>query len=105
MSDEKIEPQKRTQTVFVLIKTRTGDENKIMQKLISFKESAEVHLVPGEYDILLELHFKIQLFENPVRGAFKFIMEEIGSIPEVRDTYTLVCGESLIKRTGIHEFE
>ncbi len=78
---------------FVLVKTETGRESDIADKIILAEGVREVHLVAGDYDILA-------IVEAPsIRELHKIVRDEIRRLPGVIDTVTLIGFKLASKRT------
>lgn len=63
------------------------DENGVMEKLKSMKEVKEVHVLFGEWDLLV----KLEMPEPEMVGTF--VMEKVRSIKEVKLTSTMIVAK------------
>jgi len=79
---------------FTYIKVRGGDLDRIRSLLETFTEVKELHLLTGDWDILVVLDFPPPATK---RRVLDFVTERIRGIPEVLDTSTLVPEFSVTK--------
>ncbi|MBU0471444.1 MAG: Lrp/AsnC ligand binding domain-containing protein [Nanoarchaeota archaeon] len=69
---------------YVLISLLECDEQDVLDKLLSFRQVKEAHILFGEWDIVAKLEA-----ESP-EDAGTFVMENIRSLPDVKITSTLI---------------
>ena len=91
------EEMKRSVRTFVLIKVEPKREKNVMEKLLEFDEVIEVHIIPGEMDLMAVLETKRQMVAPSSKKVVDFIMDKIENIPEVQDTETILPIFSKIK--------
>jgi len=72
---------------FTYIKVHGGDLDRIRTLLETFSEVKELHLLTGDWDMLVVLDFPPPATK---RRVLDFVTERIRGIPEVLDTSTLV---------------
>jgi len=72
-----------------------------MDRLLKYDEVAEVHLIPGQYDLLVVLEFELygrEIFVSPQEAISKFVIEKIRTLRGVLDTNTIYPTLSMTKR-------
>ncbi len=84
------EEMKRKARAFVLIEVKPGKEKRVMEKLLKFNEVREVHICPGETDIIAVLETKREILVPSSKKIGDFIIDKIGSIGEIRNTKTII---------------
>ncbi|KYK33064.1 MAG: Lrp/AsnC ligand binding domain-containing protein [Theionarchaea archaeon] len=89
---------KNVQRFFVLVDVEPGEEDTVMERLIKFPETTEVHLIAGKHDILLCIDIERKILEESLEKGLKFIKGKIRPLPGVIDTDTLTVGKSFIRR-------
>lgn len=72
---------------FVLIGLQECDEREILDKLLSYKEIIEAHILFGEWDIIAKIEA-----DDPEKAG-SFVLETIRTIPEVNITSTLIVAK------------
>jgi DNA-binding Lrp family transcriptional regulator len=77
-----------TQRAFTYLKIRGGDLDRIKELLLTLPEVREMHLLTGDWDVLVVLEFDPTRAKK--RQVLDFVTERIRGIPEVLDTSTLV---------------
>ena len=88
----------RTQKAFVLIKAQSGHEKSVAENLMKLSEAREVHIVPGEWDILLVLEAEREIALPTNEKVLDVVMEKIGKLSHVVDTSTLIPSFSRFKK-------
>jgi DNA-binding Lrp family transcriptional regulator len=76
---------------FVFVDVVPGKDKKVLEKLLKYDEVIEVHLIPGQYDVLAVLEFELygrEIFVSAQETLLKFVVEKIRKLREVRDTNT-----------------
>ena len=63
---------------FVLIKVEKGSDKEVSNHLTGISNVTEIHVIPGEYDILIELKSDGMLFVND--KLFELIIQDIRTI-------------------------
>ena len=79
---------------FTYIKVRGGDLDRIRNLLETLPEVKEMHLLTGDWDMLIVLDFPPPATK---RRVLDFVTERIRGIPEVLDTSTVVPEFSVTK--------
>ena len=86
---------------FVFIDVTPGKDRQVMDRLLKYDEVAEVHLIPGQYDLLVVLEFELygrEIFVSPQEAISKFVIEKIRTLRGVLDTNTIYPTLSMTKR-------
>ncbi len=87
---------------FVLVDVAPGKDKKVLEKLLEYDEVIEAHIIPGQYDVLAVLEFKLygrEIFVSAQEAISKFVIEKIRGLKEVRDTNTIQPSFSMTKTT------
>jgi DNA-binding Lrp family transcriptional regulator len=80
----------RYQKAFVLLKVEPGHEEEVVDDLLKLAEVREVHIVPGEWDLLAVIQAEKEIVAPGDEKVYKLVMGKIGKIKHVRDTNTMV---------------
>lgn len=80
----------RYQKAFVLIKVDPGHEEEVMDNLFKLDEVKEVHVVPGEWDLLAVILAEKEVILPSDEKVYDLVMRKIGKIKHIRDTLTMV---------------
>jgi len=80
----------RYQKAFVLIKVDPGHEEEVVDDLLKVDEVKEVHVVPGEWDLLAIVEQEKSVVTPSDERVYKLVMSRIGKIKHIRDTNTMV---------------
>jgi DNA-binding Lrp family transcriptional regulator len=80
----------RYQKAFVLIKVDPGHEEEVVDDLLRLDEVKEVHIVPGEWDLLAVVEQEKSVVVPSDERVYKLVMGRIGKIKHIRDTNTMV---------------
>jgi DNA-binding Lrp family transcriptional regulator len=83
---------------FLLINVVTGKEDIIVDKLLKFKEIREVHIVPGDYDILAVIEVETGLIKPAPEKLAEIVKGKIRKIAGVSHTMTLIPLVSKVKK-------
>ena len=78
------------QKAFVLLKVKPGNEEQVVDDLMKIEEIREVHIVPGEWDILAVISAQKEIVVPSDEKVYKVVMEKIEKIRHVQDTLTMV---------------
>jgi len=78
------------QKAFVLIKVSPGHEEEVVDSLMKITEVREVHIVPGNWDILAVVSSKKEVAIGSDEKVYRLVLEKIGKIKYVQDTNTMV---------------
>jgi len=77
-------------TAFLIINVETGQENRIMEKLFSYKEVQEIHFIPGDFDILAKIVVNRNIISSDSEAIGQFIQKRIRRIQGVEKTRTII---------------
>lgn len=81
---------KRGVTAFLMINVETNRENRIMERLFACKEVQEVHFVPGDFDIIVKIVVKRDLFSSDSEVIGQFVQNRVRHIQGVIKTQTII---------------
>ncbi len=87
----------RYKKAFVLIKVDPGSEDDVVNELLKLDEVKEVHVVPGEWDILAVVESEKEVVFPSDEKVYKVVMSKIEKIKHIRDTNTMVSQFSKVK--------
>jgi len=85
------------QKAFVLIKVSPGHEEEVVDNLLKISEVTEVHIVPGNWDILAVVSSKKEVAIGSDEKVYRLVLEKIEKIKYVQDTNTMVSQFSKTK--------
>lgn len=80
----------RYQKAFILIKAEPGHEEDVVDDLLKLEEVKEVHIVPGEWDVLAIVQAEKEVVTPGDEKIYKFVLGKVGKIKHIRDTNTMV---------------
>ncbi len=80
----------RYQKAFILLKVAPGHEKKVMDDLLKLSEVKEVHIVPGQWDLIAIVEIEKEAVVPSDQKVYSVVMDRIGKIKHVQDTDTLV---------------
>jgi DNA-binding Lrp family transcriptional regulator len=80
----------RFQKAFVLVKVEPGHEKRVMDDLLKLKDVKEVHIVPGEWDLLAIIETEREAVVPSDQKVYTVVMEGIEKIKHIQDTNTMV---------------
>lgn len=80
----------RFQKAFVLVKVEPGHEKQVMDDLLKLSDVKEVHIVPGEWDLLAVLETEREAVVPSDQKVYSVVMEGIEKIKHIQDTNTMV---------------
>jgi DNA-binding Lrp family transcriptional regulator len=78
------------QKAFVLLKVVPGHEDDVIDGLFKIPEVQEVHVVPGEWDILAIVSSQKEFVVPSDEKVYRLVMDRIEKIKHVQDTNTMV---------------
>ena len=78
------------QKAFVLMKVNPGHEEEVVDNLMKIPEIKEVHIVPGNWDILAVISSKKEVAIGSDEKVYRLVLEKIEKIKHVADTNTMV---------------
>jgi DNA-binding Lrp family transcriptional regulator len=84
---------------FLMVGTCPGQDEKVVETLLKFKEILEVHFISGEYDLLavVEVNLHGKSIFTTIQEVTQFIIQKVRKIDGVRMTNTLLPLRSLTK--------
>ena len=85
------------QKAFVLIKVAPGHEDDVINDLMKIPEVHEVHIVPGNWDILAVISSQKEVAIGSDEKVYRLVLEKIEKIKYVTDTNTMVSQFSKTK--------
>jgi DNA-binding Lrp family transcriptional regulator len=94
-----IQEMKDVHRIFVFVDTEMGQDVETMKRILSLEEVKDVHLVSGEYDLLVVLEVNVHgtaIFTSIQELALKAV-QKIRRVEGVRDTHSIVPFLSLTK--------
>lgn len=74
--------------VFVMIKTEPGHTTEVANRIADVESFSECYSITGQYDLLAKLYV------SGIDGLGRLIERDIHSIPNVRDTFTILTFEA-----------
>jgi len=80
----------RFQKAFVLLKVEPGHEKQVMDDLLKLKDVQEVHVVPGEWDLLAVIETEREAVVPSDQKVYNVVMESVEKIKHIQDTNTMV---------------
>jgi len=87
---------------FIYIDTQPGKEAAVMYKLLQFEEVREVHLTPGEHDILAIIEVKKTVLPPKYPDQIqRLVVDRINKIGDVVNTETLIPVSFYYNKSGI----
>ncbi len=87
----------RPQKAFVLVKTDPGKERDVADRLYKIPEVREVHLITGEWDILVVIETEREIVLPTDEKVLELVMDKITTLPYLRDTNTMIPSFSKYK--------
>lgn len=85
------------QKAFILLKVKPGHEDKVVEDLLKIQQVTEVHIVPGEWDIIAMVESKKEIVVPSDERVYRIVLEKVSKIKYVQDTLTLVSQFSKVK--------
>ncbi len=80
----------RKQKAFVLVKVEPGHERDVMDSLMKLNEVREVHIVPGEWDIIAVVEAEKGIVVSSDERVYDIVLDKIEKTSHVQDTNTMV---------------
>ena len=87
----------RKQKAFVLVKVEPGHERDVMDSLIKLDEVREVHIVPGEWDLIAVVEAEKGIVVASDERVYDVVLDKIEKTRHVQDTNTMVSHFSKFK--------
>ena len=85
------------QKAFVLLKVSPGHEKNVVDDLLKINEVKEVHIVPGEWDILAVVSSQKEIVVPSDEKVYRLVIDKINKIKHIQDTNTMVSQFSKTK--------
>jgi len=82
---------------FVIIDVEPGKEREIAEKLMEYGEVKEVHVTPGEHDLIVVLEMEREIITPPSEKMGRFVTDVISKIEGIQNTITITPSISLAK--------
>ncbi|MDA4128591.1 MAG: Lrp/AsnC ligand binding domain-containing protein [Thaumarchaeota archaeon] len=80
----------RKQKAFVLLDVEPGFERKVMNDLLKIDEVREVHIVPGDWDLLAVVQTEKGIVVGSDERVYDVVIDKIHKVRHIRDTNTMV---------------
>ena len=85
------------QKAFVLLRVSPGHEEDVVDSLMKIQDVREVHIVPGDWDILAVISSQKEVVVPSDEKVYKLVLDKISKIRHVQDTNTMVSQFSKAK--------
>ena len=92
---------KRIASAFLHVSVESGKEDRVAAKLFAYREVKEVHLVPGDFDLIVKIVINRELMESETQVIGHFIQNKVRRLPSVVKTKTIIPISSKQKKNGI----
>lgn len=79
------------------MKVDPGNEKQVMDDLLKLADVKEVHIVPGEWDLLAILEIEREAVVPSDQKVYNVVMDGIEKIKHIQDTNTMVSQGSRTK--------
>lgn len=87
----------RMQKAFVLIKVSPGHERQVLDKLLKVEGVQEVHVVPGEWDLLAVVQVEKGIVASGDERVYELVISKLEKTKYIQDTQTMVSHFSKTK--------
>ncbi|MBN9494561.1 Lrp/AsnC ligand binding domain-containing protein [bacterium] len=74
--------------VFVMVKTEPGHGTEVANRIAEVEAFSEAHSITGQYDLL------VKLYVEEIDSIGRLIEQQIHTIPNIRETYTILTFEA-----------
>ena len=74
--------------VFVMIKTEPGHTTEVANRIAEVEAFSECYSITGQYDLLAKLYV------DDIDGLGRLIERQVHTIPNIRDTFTILTFEA-----------
>ncbi len=91
---------RRKARAFVLVSTKPGAEVGVAQRLLTYPEVVEAHVIPGEYDVLAVLEIRRDIVAPSSEEIMDFVINTVAKMDGVEDTHTIIPSHSWSKLPG-----
>lgn len=78
------------QKAFVLLKVSPGHEKDVIDDLLKIDDVQEVHVVPGEWDLLAVVNSQKEIVVPSDEKVYRLVMDKVGKVKHIQDTNTMV---------------
>ncbi len=85
-----VSDMKANARAFVFIRSAPRREKEIAEKLLTYDEVKETHIVAGKWDVLAVLEVRRDFLDRTQRKVLDFVIEKLETIPGVQDTSTVI---------------
>ena len=85
------------QKAFILVKVAPGHEEDVVDDLMKITDVKEVHIVPGDWDIIAVVSSQKEIVVPSDEKVYKLVLDKISKIKHVQDTNTMVSQFSKTK--------
>jgi hypothetical protein len=85
---------------FVFVKAKPGRETEVAVKMKSLSNANRVYLIPGEFELLAEIHYDDPSFVNLEEKISEIILNGIRSLNHVVDTRTIIPVEPTLDKSS-----
>ena len=92
---------KRLASAFLHVSVESGREDRVVEKLFAYREVKEVHIVPGDFDLIVKIAMNRELIESETEVIGHFIQDKVRRLPGVVKTKTIIPISSKQKKSGI----
>ncbi len=79
------------------MKAQSGHEKEVAENLMKLNETKEVHIIPGEWDLLLVLEIEREIALPTDEKMLDVVMDKIGRMHHIIDTNTMIPSFSRFK--------
>jgi len=81
---------KRHVRAFIYLSTSLGKESQVADALWQMEEVKEVHIIPGQHDIVAVVDVPRHFLEPDPQSIYWFMLDRIKGIPDIVNTDTLI---------------
>ena len=81
---------KRHVRAFIYLSTALGKESQVADALWAMEEVKEVHIIPGQHDIVAVVDVPRHFLEPDPQSIYWFMLDRIKGIPDIVNTDTLI---------------
>jgi len=92
---------KRLARAFLHVSVESGKEDRVVEKLFAYREVKEVHIVPGDFDLIVKIAMNRELIESETEVIGHFIQDKVRRLSGVVKTKTIIPLSSKQKKNGI----
>jgi hypothetical protein len=85
---------------FIFVKAKSGRETEVAVRMKALSNANRVYLIPGEFDLLAEVHYDDPGFVNHEKKIGEIILNGIRSLDHIVDTRTIIPIESTLGKSS-----